>query len=275
MAQDAGIFFYAVCLTWVVSLLLARNGAGAGVKAPLTWHPAGWLSEGVALGRAGGKFWAGVFFCSLGAVAGGAGLIGGLVGVLILSPLPFLLIDYCRRDSRVRQVKRVFFNPLHAVTSQPVRELTSGRVDERVMKLYFCIDAEAWASLSQVMGEPVRQYLEKRRINGSIFGAEADNDFLQVYDSLGLSRFLIEPSNTRIIDALCRAAGGDEESDRGTSKQSAEPDRGERIITAGAALGVDSGEYAKSSKKQQPSGKARSVPLAPPEDLGGDDDGEN
>jgi hypothetical protein len=212
----------------------------------------------------------------MGAIAGGAGVIGGSIGILILSPLPFLLIDYCRRDSRVRQVKRVFFNPLHAVTSQPVRELASGRVDERVMKLYFCIDTEAWGSLSQVMGEPVRQYLEKRRIHGPIFGAEADNDFLQVYDSLGLSRFLIEPSNTRIIDALCKTVDGEEvDPTNHGSRHGIEPDRGERIITPGAALGVDSGEYAKAAKKQQPSGKARSVPLAPPDDLGGGDDGEN
>jgi hypothetical protein len=274
MMEDAGIFFYVLCGIWLVSLLLSKNGGGEGAKPPLTWHPAGWVAEGVALGRTGGKFWAGVFFILMGAVSGGGGIFGGIVGIFLLAPVPFLLVDYCRRDARVRQVRRIFYNPLHAVTSQPVRELTSGRVDERVMKLYFCIDEEAWGALSQVMGEPVRQYLEKRRIHGPVFEAEADNDFLQVYDSLGLSRFLIEPSNERIMDALMGVLSGEEDS-RGSNGPETQGGAGDRIITPGAALGVDTGDYARNSKKQQPSGKARSVPLAPPTNLGGDDDGEN
>lgn len=272
--QNAGIFFYALCLTWVVSLVLAKSGGGEGGKAPLAWHPAGWLCEGVALGRGGGKFWAGMFLCLLGGVVGSQGFLGGLVGLLALAPIPFLLVDYSRRDARVRQVKRVFFNPLHAVTSQPGRELSHGRVEESVMSLYFCIDSEAWASLSQVMGEPVRQYLEKRRVGGPIFSAEADNDFLQVYDSLGLSRFLIEPSNERVMASLAGGFGKEQGNDRGEHQRAEAGGGDERIITAGAALGVDSGDYARASKKSAPTGRARSVPLAPPDNLG-EEDGEN
>lgn len=275
MMQDAGIFFYALCLAWGVSLLLSRKAGGEGGSPPLTWHPAAWVCEAVALGRGGGKFWTGVFFTALGAFLGTQGAGGGLVGLFLLAPLPFLLVDYCRRDARVRQVKRIFYNPLHAVTSQPVRSLSSGRVEETVMKLYFCIDDAAWGGLSQVMGEAVRQYLERRRVAGPLFCADADNDFLQVYDSLGLSRFLVEPSNISVMETICQHMGATP-----SSREEAGPDirsggGDDRIVTPGAALGVDDGGWAKASKKQAPSGKARSVPLAPPADLGEASDGEN
>lgn len=274
MPLDSGAFFYSVCLSWIVALLLGRNNAGESGKVPLVWHPASWLCEGIALGRGGGKFWAGLGCCLFGAFLGSKGLVGGVLGLFLLAPVPYLLLDYSRRDSRVRQVRRFFYNPLRAVTSQPVRELSSGRVDETVMKLYFCIDDVDWGTLAQVMGEPVRQFLERRRIKGPIFAADADNDFLQVYDSLGLSRFLIEPSNDKAMRTIISLVGGEPPDD--ISSEEDERDRpDERIVTAGATLGVD-GSYAKSSKKQVPAGKARAVPIAPPSDLGeGDSDGEN
>lgn len=267
------IFLYTLGTVWLMAVLMARRAGGEGGAAPLTWHPAGWFCEGIALGRGGGKFTAGLLFV-VGAVAlGGGGVIGEIVSLGILAPLPYLLVDYCRRDSKVRRTKRVFFNPLHAVTSQPYRSLTKGRVDESVMKLYFCIDDAEWTGLKQVMSDPVREYLERRRIGGPIFEGEADNDFLQVYDSLGLSRFLIEPSNERIIQALVTAATG---ADVARVDGSA-PDGGgdERIVTAGAALGVDGGTYLKNAKRQAPTGKARSVPIAPPPNLGGEEEEED
>jgi len=272
MLSDSGIFFYAICLSWLIALMLAKSNAGEGTSAPLVWHPGGWVAEGVALGRTGGKFWAGIFCLAFAVFLGSRGLIGGVFGILLLAPVPYLLVDYSRRDSRVRQIRRIFYNPLKAVTSQPIRELSSGRVEESVMRLYFCIDEVDWGALTQVMGEPVRQFLERRRIKGPLFAAEADNDFLQVYDSLGLSRFLVEPSNEKAMKTITSLIGGViPEDDAHTGGAGAD----DRIVTAGAALGVDEG-YVKASKKQAPSGKARSVPLAPPSDLGeGVDDGQN
>lgn len=275
MLADSGTFFYSLCLAWLVALLLGQSHAGEGSKVPLVWHPASWLCEGIALGRNGGKFWAGIIFCLFGAFLGSRGVVGGFFGLLILSPIPFLLLDYSRRDSRVRQVRRIFYNPLRAVTSQPFRELSSGRVEETVMKLYFCIDDVDWGTLTQVMGEPVRQFLEKRRVKGPIFAGDADNDFLQVYDSLGLSRFLIEPSNDKAMQTIIDLIGGENSEREGRLPEEDDRDRpDERIVTAGATLGVDGG-YAKASKKQVPTGKARAVPLSPPSDLGGGTDGED
>lgn len=277
MLSESGAFFYSLCLAWLVSLLVAKSNAGEGTKAPLVWHPASWLCEGVALARGGGKFWAGVFCCLFGAFLGSKGIAGGAFGLFILAPIPFLLIDYSRRDARVRQVRRIFYNPMRAVTSQPARELSSGRVDETVMKLYFCIDDVDWGGLTQVMGEPVRQFLERRRVKGPIFAGDADNDFLQVYDSLGLSRFLVEPGNDKAMKTIIRLIGGgseqsnaDENEDGGGNEERVD----ERIVTAGATLGVD-GAYARATKKQTPTGKARAVPLAPPSNLGEEENGED
>lgn len=288
MLGDAGIFFYAVSLGWLVALLLARHAGGEGASAPMPWHPAAWLCEAVALGRGGPKFLAGLGFCVAAALAASQGPFWGMASAFVLVPLPYLLVDYSRRDARVRRVKRVFYNPLHAVTSQPVRELSGGRVEEKVMKVYFCIDEVEWGTLSQVMGDAVRSYLERRRVAGPIFCSEADNEFLQVYDSLGLSRFLIEPSNTKAMEAIVQAftrpaldpaAGGGGGIPRHAQQMPVDGDGegDDRIVTAGAALGVDgsAAAYAKSSRRQTPSGKARAIPISPPSDLGGTDDAEN
>lgn len=274
MLVDSGSFFYSLCFAWLVALLLGKNNAGEGSRVPLVWHPASWLCEGIALGRNGGKFWAGVGCCLFGAFLGSRGLIGGVFGLFILAPIPYLLLDHSRRDSRVRQIRRIFYNPLRAVTSQPAKELSNGRVEETVMKLYFCIDDVDWGTLTQVMGEPVRHFLERRRVAGPIFAGDADNDFLQVYDSLGLSRFLVEPSNDKAMKTIISLIGG-ESAETSRDPEREDPERlDERIVTAGATLGVDAG-YAKSQKKQMPTGKARAVPLAPPSDLGGGSDGED
>jgi len=149
-------------------------------------------------------------------------------------------------------------------------------VEEKVMKIYFCIDDVEWGALSQVMGDAVRSYLERRRIAGPVFGSEADNEFLQVYDSLGLSRFLIEPSNEKAMSTICEAFSSPAAP---ASRRYPEPDPtpdDDRIVTAGAALGVDGEGYAKSSRRQSPAGKARTIAINPPQDLGGpDDDAEN
>lgn len=284
MLGDVGIFFYAVVIGWLVALLLARRAGGEGASAPLPWHPAAWLCEAVALGRGGPKFWAGLGFCSAAVLAASQGPFWGLAAVFVLVPLPYLLVDYSRRDARLRRVKRVFYNPLHAVTSQPVRELSGGRVEERVMKVYFCIDEVEWGTLSQVMGDAVRSYLERRRIAGPIFCSDADNEFLQVYDSLGLSRFLIEPSNIKVMETVVEAFSAPRPAPEPGSRPDptsmpidGASDGDDRIVTAGAALGVEgSGSaYAKSSRRQSSSGKARAIPISPPNDLGGTDDAEN
>lgn len=282
MLGDAGIFFYAITLGWAVALLLARRAGGEGSTAPMPWHPAAWLCESVALGRGGPKFWAGLGFCAAAVLASSQGPFWGLAAAFVLVPLPYLLVDYSRRDARLRRVKRVFYNPLHAVTSQPVRELSGGRVEERVMKVYFCIDEVEWGTLSQVMGDAVRSYLERRRVAGPIFCSDADNEFLQVYDSLGLSRFLLEPSNAKVMEtvvsAFARPAGGGPAAARSPSLPvDGDGEGDDRIVTAGAALGTDGSgaAYAKASRRQAPSGKARAIPISPPPDLGGTEDAEN
>jgi hypothetical protein len=276
MLDDAGIFFYAVASGWLVSLLLARRAGGEGAKAPLPWHPAAWLCEAVALGRGGAKFLAGLFFCTAALFAASQGPFWAVAAAFILVPVPYLLVDYSRRDARLHRIKRVFYNPLHAVTSQPVRELTAGRVEERVMKIYFCIDDVEWGTLTQVMGDAVRSYLERRRIAGPVFCSDADNEFLQVYDSLGLSRFLIEPSNEKAMKVICEAFSSPSSSVPSRYPEHDPTPDDDRIVTAGAALGVDGSGYAKSAKRQAPSGKARTIAINPPQDLGeGDEDAEN
>ncbi len=280
MLANAGIFFYAIAVGWALALILARKAGGEGAKAPLTWHPAAWLCESVALGRGGPKFMAGLGFCAAAVLASSQGPLWSLAAAFTLVPLPYLLVDYSRRDARLRRVQRIFYNPLHAVTSQPVRELSGGRVEERVMKVYFCIDEVEWGTLSQVMGDAVRSYLERRRVAGPIFCSDADNEFLQVYDSLGLSRFLIEPSNTKAMEAIVSAflePRPEPHAPPSNHEDSIHDGSGsdDRIVTPGAALGVDAGSYAKSSRRQSTSGKARAIPINPPPDLGGADDAEN
>lgn len=281
MLGNAGIFFYALSLGWLVSLLLARRAGGEGASAPMPWHPAAWFCEAIALGRGGPKFIAGLGFCVAAIFACSQGAFWGLVSAFVLAPIPYLLVDYSRRDARLRRVKRVFYNPLHAVTSQPTRELSGGRVEERLMKVFFCIDEVEWGTLSQVMGDAVRSYLERRRVAGPIFCADADNDFLQVYDSLGLSRFLIEPSNTKVMGAITSAfspvSGEGQSRNPPNLPVDGDGDGDDRIVTAGAALGVDGSgaAYAKSSRRLPSSGKARAIPISPPTDLGGSDDVEN
>jgi hypothetical protein len=278
MLGDAGIFFYAIALGWLVALLLARRAGGEGSTAPMPWHPAAWLCEAV-----GPKFWAGLGFCSAAVLASSQGPFWSLAATFVLVPLPYLLVDYSRRDARLRRVKRVFYNPLHAVTSQPVRELSGGRVEERVMKVYFCIDEVEWGTLSQVMGDAVRSYLERRRLAGPIFCSDADNEFLQVYDSLGLSRFLLEPSNAKVMEtvvsafALPSSTPGSAASRPSPLPVDGDGEGDDRIVTAGAALGTEGSgaAYAKASRRQSPSGKARAIPISPPPDLGGSDDAEN
>lgn len=285
-----------------MSLFLARRAGGEGSSAPLPWHPASWMCEGVALGRGGAKFAAGLGFCLASVLASSQGVLWSVAAAFVLAPVPYLLVDYSRRDARLRRVKRVFYNPLRAVTSQPVRELSGGRVEERVMKIYFCIDDLEWGTLSQVMGDAVKAYLERRRVAGPIFCSDADNEFLQVYDSLGLSRFLVEPSNARVMETVVSAFSAPPPDDpdpaeypprqgqpqryrpkpAGQAPPPAEQDQGhadsshdDRIVTPGAALGVDGEGYARQSRRQSPSGKARAIPISPPANLGGTDNAED
>lgn len=200
------MFAIALVLAWLVNLYATGGSAGFTPQPPpLKWHPAYWAAEALCLRRRGAAGMVGFLLMAFGGFLGSLGWIGAIVGLFILAPFPGLVLDFARRESKFRAVDFVFFNPFKPVSERPETITEGGRQTEIFQTIYLYISEETWAEMSNYMDENEQQYLSRKRLTGALFRAEVDSDFMMVFDSLRLNRFLVHPENEVAMAAFAEA----------------------------------------------------------------------
>lgn len=221
------MFSLCVVLIWVLSLLWGSKTAGYTPTPPaLKWHPAYWFAEAVCLGQKNAMGYLGGIVLLVGGLVGSVNLAGGVAGIILLWPLPILLIDFCRRDSKLRGVDYVFFNPFKPVSERPETVTVGGRQNEIYQTIYLYIPDSSWDDIRPLMDDNEQAYLARKRVAPGLFRSEVDADFMLLFDSMRMNRFVIHSENEEAMksfsEALTAAAAHDPHHDPFERLRSAE-----------------------------------------------------
>ena len=190
---------------WLVSALFAAKIAGATSKPMMPWHPGRFLCEPIALNNSYSKFvialilYGTVIFYSY---KHPSRQINALV-LFLTAPLPLILIDYVRRDTALKSRQYVYFNPFTPVSSRFEKTLEDGKMIERAPIVYLYITSEDWKSITTISTNDIK-FFERYKIKGTgaLYKATADNEFLHLYDSHHMGKFVVHPENLKAMAAF-------------------------------------------------------------------------
>jgi hypothetical protein len=198
------MFAIALILCWIISLSCASGSAGYTDFPPrLKWHPAYWVAEGVCLRQITPACTFGFILFIVGGILGSvAGLPGELFGVFLLAPLPHLIIDFTRRDTELRSKDFYFFNPFKPISEKPTTITSGGRQEEVFQEAYFYISDKDWSELVQKMDANEVTFLKGKWQVSGIYLSDITPEFMHLFDSLNLSRFLVHPENKQAMESI-------------------------------------------------------------------------
>jgi len=200
------MFPVSIVIVWLLSVFWGSKAAGFTPKPPpFRWHPAYWVAESACLGQKSAAAYFGALLMLFGAAASALGVVGEIIALGLLAPLPLFLIDFCRRDTRLRGIDYVFFNPFKPVSEQPTTVTSGGRQTEIFQIIYLHIPDAAWDELRGTMDENEQSYLARKRVAPTLFRAEVDADFMLLFDSLCMNRFVIHSENEVAMKAFMDA----------------------------------------------------------------------
>ena len=200
------MFAAALLVTWLVNLACCAGAVGyTSNPINLSWHPAYWVAEAVCLRRLDFRSTVAIGVLMFCGIVGALGWFGAIIGLFALAPLPSLILDFSRRDSKLRGVDYVFHNPLSPVTERPTTITENGRQTEIYQKIFLYIPEKDLEAMRGFMDNNEFVYLKGKRVAGALYKAAVDPDFMLVFDSLRLNRFLVHPENVVAMDAFVAA----------------------------------------------------------------------
>jgi hypothetical protein len=130
-----------------------------------------------------------------------AGLLCAGVILFLLIPLPYYFFDAARRDHRMRSFEYVHFNVLRPPTTNHAREVVDGLLVEAGTKLAFFISDRQWEKIKYI-SDTEKKYLAGFMVAPGLYVAKATNDLLQIFDSLNLYDYTVNPENVEALDAF-------------------------------------------------------------------------
>ena len=192
---------------WVVIRPWSTAAAGFTTKLPFRWHPASWLSESYVVGR---RTWRSLLaLVSLVAVLLGIVLlpypgcfISWLLALAYLLPLWHVFLDTLKRDQTVRSRRVILFQPKSPLNSKVEKKSdSSGRLVEVAPVVYWFMDRNDMEHLAGATTDD-KKVLTACRIAAGFYKATVTNEFLQLFDSLSLYKFLVDHSNPKTMLAV-------------------------------------------------------------------------
>ena len=195
------VFFWIVIRPW------STAAAGFTTKLPFRWHPTSWLSESYVVGR---RTWRSLLaFVSLVAVLMGIVLlpypgcfISWLLALAYLLPLWHVFLDTMKRDHTVRSRRVILFQPKSPLNSKVEKKSdSSGRLVEVAPAVYWFMDRNDMEHLAGATSDD-KKVLTACRIAAGFYKATVTNEFLQLFDSLSLYKFLVDHSNPKTMLAI-------------------------------------------------------------------------
>lgn len=129
----------------------------------------------------------------------------GLPALAILAPLPYFIVDVARRDARLKTRRIVFFNPFPEVGTTFTRTIEGGETRDIAHPIALYIEAGDWKSIDVADSSHRRHFDANFKAAPNIYIAEGDNEFLHIFDSLALWKFVIHPGNTKAMRAFTKA----------------------------------------------------------------------
>jgi hypothetical protein len=192
---------------WVVVRPWSTAAAGFTTKLPFRWHPASWLSESYVVGR---RTWRSLLaLVSLVAVFLGSVLlpypgcfISWLLALAYLLPLWHVFLDTLKRDHTVRSRRVILFQPRSPLNSKVEKKTdSSGRIVEVAPEVYWFMDRNDMEHLAGATTDD-KKVLTACRIAAGFYKATVTNEFLQLFDSLSLYKFLLDHSNPKTMLAV-------------------------------------------------------------------------
>jgi len=143
-------------------------------------------------------------------LGGWSGWTAAGVFLVMTGGVPFYLIDIIRADARLARREIVWYSskePYGTSGNQIVLEDGVSIDDAPPIALY--ITGANWDSIKCATNEDRRLFEERFRIAPCLYRAYGDNTFLQFFDSLKLSRFVVHSGNTASINAFAEALDKD------------------------------------------------------------------
>jgi hypothetical protein len=192
---------------WVFIRPWSTAAAGFTTKIPFRWHPASWLSESYVIGR---RTWRSLLaLLSLVAVILGVVLlpypgcfIAWLLALAYLLPLWHVFLDTLKRDQTVRSRRVILFQPKSPLNSKVEKKTdSSGRLVEVAPEVYWFMDRNDMEHLAGATADD-KKVLTACRIAAGFYKATVTNEFLQLFDSLSLYKFLVDHSNPKTMLAV-------------------------------------------------------------------------
>jgi hypothetical protein len=192
---------------WVVIRPWSTAAAGFTTKLPFRWHPASWLAESYVVGR---RTWRSVLAL--------VGLLAVLLGIVLLPypgcfvswllalayllPLWHVFLDTLKRDHTVRSRRVILFQPKSPLNSKVEKKSdSSGRLVEVAPEVYWFMDRNDMEHLAGATTDD-KKVLTACRIAAGFYKATVTNEFLQLFDSLSLYKFLVDHSNPKTMLAV-------------------------------------------------------------------------
>ena len=192
---------------WVFIRPWSTAAAGFTTKIPFRWHPASWLSEFYVIGR---RTWRSLLaLLSFVAVILGVVLlpypgcfIAWLLALAYLLPLWHVFLDTLKRDQTVRSRRVILFQPKSPLNSKVEKKTdSSGRLVEVAPEVYWFMDRNDMEHLAGATADD-KKVLTACRIAAGFYKATVTNEFLQLFDSLSLYKFLVDHSNPKTMLAV-------------------------------------------------------------------------
>lgn len=187
---------------------LAGRYAGLTKEIPPSWVPACWVAEFLVGGTSPIKGTLALLL-GLGLLLYGYGLgslaesLAVFAAFLIFSPVPYYGVEVIERRQQVRCREIIFFNALSPLTTRNERRMVEGRLVETGTVVVFYIEPEEFLRITRGNQE-LRWYFKKFEIAPGLFRANCDNEFLQVFDSLDLYRFVLNPEHQTAVDIFAK-----------------------------------------------------------------------
>jgi hypothetical protein len=125
-----------------------------------------------------------------------------LLALAYLLPLWHIFVDTLKRDHTVRSRRVILFQPKSPLNSKVEKKTDSnGRLVEVAPEVYWFMDRNDMDHLAGATTDD-KKVLTACRIAAGFYKAAVTNEFLQLFDSLSLYRFLVDHSNPKTMLAV-------------------------------------------------------------------------
>lgn len=128
--------------------------------------------------------------------------VAWLLALAYLLPLWHIFLDTLKRDHTVKSRRVILYQPKSPLNSKVEKKTdSSGRLVEVAPEVYWFMDRNDMEHLAGATTDD-KKVLTACRIAAGFYKATVTNEFLQLFDSLSLYKFLVDHSNPKTLMAV-------------------------------------------------------------------------